>query len=190
MEELFAFLDRLYPLSPELQAALITRFHKETFRKNRPLLAVGQVCDWLAFIERGLVKVCYDVPGGDERIVAFGRGGEMVCGVKSYVSAAPSRVSVVAVEETVVRRVRRAEVEAVVSRFPVFGEHVRRILDLGETAIEDHYLLIGMAPRARFEKLVVEGSWVLSDRRVRQYMAAGYLGVDQATLSRWVRGKG
>lgn len=33
-------------------------------------------------------------------------------------------------------------------------------------------------------ELVAEWSWILSDRRVKQYMAAAYLGIDQATYSR------
>jgi hypothetical protein len=54
MDEFFQYLAMLHPLSDELKAALVGRVHKETFRKNRPLLSVGDKGDWIAFIEKVL----------------------------------------------------------------------------------------------------------------------------------------
>lgn len=185
MEELFNYLHSLHPLSPDLRSALVTRTHKETHRRNKTILHTGQFCDWIAFIEKGLVKTCYDLPGGNERITRFARAGEMVCAVKSFTANVVSRVSIVALDETVVRKIRKIELEAVCERHPVFNIHVRKIVEVQTGLIEDHYLLLALGARERLARLVAEGAWVLGDRRIRQYMIADYLGVDRATVSRW-----
>lgn len=190
MEELFQYLANLYPLSDELKAALVSRIHKETFRKNRPLLSAGQFCDWIGFIERGLTKTCYDIPDGEERIIGFTRPEEMICLVKSYTGATPARASIVAIEETVIWKLRRVEAEALSYKYPPFHWHLHRILEGQAAIIEDHYMLLGLPARGRFEWLVNQQGWIIRDKRIRQYAVASYLGIDQATYSRWVNGKG
>jgi CRP-like cAMP-binding protein len=189
MDELFQYLGTLHPLSDELKAALVGRTHKETYRKNRPLLSVGQPADWLAYIEKGLVKLCYDLPSGQERIICFLRAGEMACSTTSYHSHTPSRLAIVALDETVIRKITRKDAEAVAEKHPLFHNHLRRITEYQSTQLESHYLLLAEPPRNRLAKLPNLCSWMLKDRRIKQYMIADYLGVDRATMSRWNGGR-
>lgn len=190
MDELFQYLDGLSPLSDELKAALVGRVHKETFRKNRPLLSVGDAGDWIAFIEKGFAKLCYDIPGGQERIICFLRSGEMACSMSSYHSSAPSRLAIVALEETVIRKLLRRDAEAVAERHPAFHVHLRKITERLSMQLEMHYLLLAEPARDRLAKLPELCGWMLKDRRIKQYMIADYLGVDRATVSRWKGGRG
>lgn len=185
MDEFFQYLAMLHPLSDELKAALVGRMHKEVYRKNRPLLSVGDTGDWLAFIEKGLAKLCYDIPGGQERIICFLRSGEMACSMTSYHSAAPSRLAIVALEETIIRKISRKDAEAVAERHPCFHVHLRRITQIQASQMEMHYLILAEPARARLAQLPQLCGWMLKDRRIKQYMIADYLGVDRATVSRW-----
>lgn len=185
MEELFRYLSMLAPLPDELQAALVARTSLESFRKNRALLTVGEVCLWIGFVEQGLVKVSYDMPGGDERIVQFAKTGDIVFGVGSFTTGLPSKMSVVPVTDSAIRRIRKTELEQVCSRFPVFHVHLRKIIEIQRQLLEDHYLLFTLPPRDRYMGLLKDISWILTDRRIKDYMLAAYLGVDRATFSRF-----
>jgi CRP-like cAMP-binding protein len=189
MDELFQYLQTLYPLSIEMKATLINRFTKETHRKNKTLLSTGQCCDWMGFIEKGLVKVCYDIPGGEERVICFQRTGEMICGIKSLGEDIPSKVSILAMDETVIRKIRKVELIAICDRQPLFNIHLRKIIETQSALMEEHYLLLTLAPRDRLGKLKTEDAWFLRDHRIRGYMIAAYLGIDKATYSRFRNSK-
>ena len=185
MDEFFQYLSALHPLSDEVRAALVGRIHKETYRRNRPLLRVGDASDWIAFIEKGFAKLCYDIPGGHERIICFLKTGEMACSMSSYTNSAPSRLAIVALDETVIRKISRKDAEAVAGRHPSFHVHLRRITEIQSLQLETHYLLIAEPARDRLAKIPELCGWMLKDRRIKQYMIADYLGVDRATMSRW-----
>lgn len=185
MEELFEYLQSLHTLSPEIQAALVTRFTKETHRKHKPILRVGDVCHWIGFIESGLVKLCYDIPGGHERIICFLRPGEIAFSMGSYHSSTPSRLAIVAIDETVIRKIYRKDAEFIAEKHPSFHSHLRKITEIQSLQLETHYLLIAEPARVRLTKIAELCGWMLKDRRIKQYMIADYLGVDRATVSRW-----
>ncbi|NCI51322.1 Crp/Fnr family transcriptional regulator [Sediminibacterium roseum] len=187
MDELFQYLDSLHPLSDELKAALVGRVHRESFRKNRPLLSVGDAGDWIAFVEKGFAKLCYDIPGGYERIICFLRAGEMI-GRGSY-PAVPSRLAIVALDETVIWKISRRDAEWIAEKHSSFHVHLRRITEIQSAQLEMHYLLQALPARERLAKLPKLCEWMLKDKRIKQYMIADYLGVDRATVSRWNGGK-
>jgi CRP-like cAMP-binding protein len=189
MEDFFQYLAALHPLSDELRASLVTRTQKEIHRKNKTILSAGQFCDWFGFIESGLVKVCYDIPGGDERIIAIHRLHEIVCGIKSYNTNLASKLSIVALDETVIRKIRRIEAESVCEKYPSFNIHLRKIIEMQSILIEDHYLLLTLPAKERLLKIREEEMWMLTDKRIRNYMIANYLGMEQSTFSKLINAK-
>ncbi|MEO8172440.1 MAG: Crp/Fnr family transcriptional regulator [Sediminibacterium sp.] len=189
MEELLAYFQSLHPLTPEIQSALLSRSTKEIHRKRKTLLYAGQFCDWVGFIEKGMIKTCYDITGGDERIISFAREGEIACAIKSYTSNTASRMSLVTMDNTIVWKIRKLELEDIAIRFPEFHIHLRRVVEVQMMLLEDHYLLLSLAPRKRLEQMEREQAWLLKDPRIWDYSVADYLGIDRATFSRWRKGK-
>ncbi len=55
---------------------------------------------------------------------------------------------------------------------------------------EDHVILLAMPPKERYKKIQEEYPWILTDRRIKDYMVAAYLGIDKTTLSKYRNGKG
>lgn len=190
MEELFQYLSKLAPLSTELQCALVTRTVKETHRAGKTLLAAGEICEWIAHVECGLLKVGYDIPGGDERIVQFARAGEPVFSVGSFITGQPSKMSVVSIEKCVIRKIYKAEIDSVITKYPTFHVHLRKIIEGHTQLLEDHYLIHTLSARERYLKLIETKSWMLADKRIKDYMMADYLGIGRGTLSRFRNGKG
>jgi CRP-like cAMP-binding protein len=189
MDEFFQYLSTLHPLSDDLKAALVSRTHKETHRKNKTILSSGQFCDWIAFIERGLVKVCYDLPRGGEHVINFARTGEIALAVKSFSSKLSSNVSIISIDETITRKILKVEIDAVCERHPAFNVHLRKIMEQQSALIEDHYLLLTLPARERVAKLKADNSWILSDDRIKGYVVADYLGIEQSNYSRFRNGR-
>lgn len=188
MDQLFHYLESLYPLTPELRVALVTRTLKETHRKNRTILAQGQVCDWIAFVESGLVKVCYDVPGGDERIVEFAKTGDTVFSSGSFIGQLPSKLAIVAVEESLIRKISKGTIDEVLSKHPTFNTHIRKIIETQTNALEEHYLLYLLSAKERYFQLIKSKHWILQDERIKDFMIADYLGIGRGTFSRLKNG--
>jgi CRP-like cAMP-binding protein len=105
--------------------------------------------------------------------------------MSSYHSSAPSRLAIVALDETVIRKISRRDAEAITEKHPSFHTHLRKITEIQASQLETHYLLIAEPARDRLAKISELCGWMLKDRRIKQYMIADYLGVDHATMSRW-----
>lgn len=112
----------------------------------------------------------------------------MVCSIGSFTTGLPSKFSVVAIDETVARKIRKTELDDICRRFPVFHEYVRKIIEGQTLTLENHYMRFTLPARERLRRLSREDSWVLADKRIKDYMVASFLGMDRATYSR-VRGR-
>ena len=189
MDDLIKLLSDYYPLAPELLVALMQRFSKEVHRKNKRILEAGHVCDWIAYVEKGLVKVCYEPEEGIELVAGFHKEGDMIGFAKSYIANVPSHHGIQVIEETHLRKIRKVELDAICARFPVFYLHLLRILEAKYGRLEDHSNLLMEPARKRYPLIQHQEPWLLEDRRIKDYMLAAYLGIDKATLSRYRHGK-
>lgn len=190
MEELLKLLQGFHPVADELQIFLLHHLPKETHRANKVILEEGQVCDWIAFVEKGLLKIYYECEDMSERIVWFHREGDVIGSMKSYYSGLPSQLTIRTMEETVIRKIKKPELETLMQKFPEFNINARRITELYYSMSEDHVILLAMPPKERFKKLESDYPWILTDPRIRDYMVAAYLGINKATLSLYRNGKG
>ncbi len=185
MEELLKLLESFHPVAQELQIFLLHHLPKETHRANKIILHEGEVCDWVAFVESGLLKIYYECDDDSERIVWFHKEGEVIGSMKSYYSGLPSKLTIRTMAETSIRKIRKVELEALMQKFPEFNINARRITETYYSMSEDHVILLAMPPKERFKKIQEEYPWILTDRRIKDYMVAAYLGIDSTTLSKY-----
>jgi CRP-like cAMP-binding protein len=111
MEELLQLLGGYHTMSAELQVSLFSMLQKEHHRSNKFLLEEGQVCDWIDFIEKGMVKVYVEQETGEETIVWLYKEGDVISAVQSYYHNAPSLLNIRTLEETTIRRIRKPAIE-------------------------------------------------------------------------------
>ena len=184
MEEMLRFFNLLHPLSAELQIHLFQVFVKESYRANRALIQEGNVCDWLGFIESGLVKI-YLVENGLEKILYYRKAGEVVSSYSSFYTHSPSRFCIRAMEDTTIRKISRSALQSLYSRFPEFQVTSRLLSESYCTELESHCLQAFLPLSKAYRNLHETESWLLSDPRIKDYMLAAYLNVDKATFSRF-----
>lgn len=185
MEALLKLLESLHPVDPQLQIHLLHHLPKEVHRANKTILHEGDVCDWIAFVEQGFLKVYYELEDGTERIICFQKEGEVFGSMKSYFSGLPSKLTIRTMEETHLRRMKKKELDGLMEKYPVFNINARKITEQYYNRIEDHLILLSMPPKERLKKLEAECPWMVEDPRIKDYMLAGYLGIDKTTLNKY-----
>ena len=190
MEELLHFLNECHPLSPELVVTLLKRFTKEIHRKNKRILEAGHVCDSIAFVEKGLVKVYYEPEEGNEMVTAFQKEGDIIGPLNNFFANSPSALGIPTIDETHLRKIRKAELEAICAKYPIFYLHLLKIVDDKYGKLEGHTRLLMEPARRRFPLVQKQEAWLLEDSRIKDYMLASYLGIDKATYSRFRNGRG
>lgn len=188
MLEFFAFLNSLYPLSDEAQAAMMKVMTEKKLRKGQHLLKEGEVCKHLTFIRRGLLKVYFE---RDQKEVALWYNREMdsVLSVESFYSQIPSDLSIKCVEDCELLVVPYIEVENMYERYPVYNRHARLILQHYYSLSEAHVKLLLKTPRQRYEAIKQKHPWMVDGSRLTDKMLADYLGIDSTTLSRYRNGR-
>ena len=189
MEELLKLLETFHPVDPQLQLYLLHNLPKETHRAKKVILSEGQVADWIAYVEKGLLKIYYENEDGSERIVWFHKEGDIIGSMKSYYTAQPSKLIIKAMEETHLRKIKKNDLEALMQKFPGFYINGLRVTEQYYARSEDHVILLSMPPIERYKKVQADYPWLLSDKRIKDYMLADYLSISKATLSRFRNGR-
>ena len=185
MEELLKLLETFHPVDPQLQLYLLHHLPKEVHRANKTILHEGDVCDWIAFVEKGLVRIYNELEDGTERIIWFHKEGDIIGSMKSYYSGQPSKLTIRTMEETHLRKIRKVELEELMRKFPGFYINALRVTEQYYARSEDHVILLALPPQERYKKILAEYPWILSHPGINTQLLAGYLGIDRTTLSRY-----
>lgn len=188
MLEFFGFLNSLYPLSDEAQAAVMKVMKEKKLRKGQHVLREGETCQYLTFIMRGLLKVYFD-NGQKEVALWYNKEMDAVLSVQSFYTQTPSQLSIKCEEDCELLVVPYTEVENLYERYSVYNRHGRLILQHYYSLSEAHVRLLLQTPRQRYETIKIMYPWMVDGSRLTDKMLADYLGIYKTTLSRYRNGK-
>lgn len=181
MEQLFLFLDKVWPLPGALKEHLVRALRTKVFRRKEFLLKAGHVSRNIYFIERGLVRCFYHVAQKD--ISAwFMKEGDVVVSIHSFFLQTASAENIQALEETTVHYISYEELEDIYCRFLSFNVNGRKILTHYYCLSEQRAISMrSLKAKERYQFLLKHEPELLQ-RVPRKYLAS-YLGVTEATLS-------
>ncbi|MES2329259.1 MAG: Crp/Fnr family transcriptional regulator [Bacteroidota bacterium] len=189
MEELLKLLESFHALAADLHKHLLHNLPREVHWANKTILEEGQVCDWIAFVEKGLLKIYNEWKDGTERIIWFHKEGDIIGSMKSYYRNEPSQLTIQTLQETHIRKIKKTDLEEIYRKYPEFNINGRKITEDYYVLSEDHAILLSMSARERYEKLERDYPWILDDHRIKDYMLAEYLNMSKATLSKLRNGR-
>jgi len=157
-------------------------FHKRHFKKGEHLLSAGEICRYITFIERGLVRY-YTNNDGTEQTHYFNKEGEFVCDYLSFLPQVASKVNIQALEDTDVYQISSEGIQQFY-RQVANGEKFGRIVieNVFVNVINQVVSLYTDTPDNRYLKFLSDYPELV--QRIPQYYIAAYVGVKAPSLSR------
>lgn len=185
MNEFFALLERIAPISDKLKEHLLTFMTEREVRKNDFLVKAGVINSNAFFIKSGLIRCYYqkDRPKNQEVSLWFLMENDIIASTASYLHQTPGREYMVALEDSSVLVIPFADLNKTYTLFPELNLHGRLLTQKYSTL---WYTLLGglrtMPARERYQFLL-DYSPILLQRVPAKYLAS-YLGINPITFSR------
>lgn len=182
MLELFQYLNAIYALTPEVQSYLMQALKRKELPANAYWLREGDVCNRIAFIEKGLIKIFYNL-NDKEIIVWFNKESDITISVKSFFKQLPSQLAIKTMEPTIVNYIEYKDLEYIYKKYTDFNINARKITEEYYCTSEDHLMLMHLPPKERYFALINQYPWMA--KRIKDKYLAEYLGITNVALSKF-----
>ncbi len=182
-DNLRAFYKQILPNMTEDSWMIIENvLHVRTVKKGDFVVREGNVCDYVSFMNYGLVSMYYLV-NGKERIISFCNEHNYISDYQSFLTRNPALTFIEALEDTEIVDISYADLQMLYQKVPeaniigrLIAEQVFLQMSEGSTAEAKETIL------ERYTNLINKHPWLL--QRVPQYMIASSLGITPEALSR------
>jgi len=182
MEQLIQLLLSVSPLSSPLIDRLRKIIRLIEYKKGDIILAEGQVCNLIAFIESGLIRSYYKI--GEKEVSNWFMGkGDIFISVLSFHRRTASLDSHVAMMASRCWGIFHAELEETYILFPEFERHGRLLeAEYYCRAEERQIMLKRQTPDEKYKKLMVQYPDLI--RHATNEQLASFLDVGERTFNR------
>lgn len=182
MTELISYINTIAPLETEAANDLEINFQTKTFERNEFLLRPDKVCNYLYFVEEGLVKSFF-YNGDKEFVLAFYQKNMMLTELSSFISRRPSRYMLVAMEQTKVAFIHRQVLEELCKKHHSLETFLRKLYALTSECFM-HRISEMLEEDAKQRYLKFIGNYPGLSNRISLGDMASYIGINQTSLSR------
>ncbi len=186
MEQLLAFLDRIYPLSAPLKKHLTSILKCQDFAARDFLLKKGKPAYFVYFLQKGLVRSFYE-KSNKEVSSGFWREGDVVISVESFYTQTASRENIQALEDCTAYYITFDELRYIYQHFSEFNYVGRELTEHYYLKSERQLYSLQRQTAAQRYQHFLEHYPDLQRRLPNKYIAS-YLGITLETLSR-IKGK-
>lgn len=180
--EIDEILDGFHPLPPQSKAALKSHISEIHYPKGHTLIRTGRVEKTLYFIRKGIVRAYSDADRGDVTFW-FGKEGDVVVSMKSFVSGQPGYEHIETLEACDLYHMKAQDLEDLFAKDIHVANWGRKLI--GEEMVKTEERLISMqfkTAQERYLDLMSATPDLL--QRVQLCHIASFLGITQVSLSR------
>ncbi|MBL7769320.1 MAG: Crp/Fnr family transcriptional regulator [Flavipsychrobacter sp.] len=186
-ELFFQSFNEKVPLSPEEQEKIKTYLTPKKLRKKQYLLQEGDLCKYIAFVEKGALKSYVIDEAGTERITQFALEGWTISDLYSFLTGEPATYTIDAIEDAELILISKAAHEELLQTVPKYETYIRLQITGAYIALQRRLTsIISLPIEERYKNLIATYPTIV--QRVPQHMIASYMGLTPETLSR-VRGR-
>ena len=178
-----AYYTKLLPqISEDDWKMLSEKFTTQLLKKGDMIVRNGEVCRYVSFINKGLVRIYYIVDG-KEINTGFICENEYISEYTSFLTRQPAAQNLDVLEDTELINLTYNDMQLLYKSNPVFEIFGRKIAEylFILTSMQTTQLLI-LSPEARYKNLLTQQQHII--QRVPQYMIASYIGITPEHLSR------
>lgn len=182
-EVFFSHVNDKVSLTLEEKETIKTFFSPKKLRKKQYLLQEGDVCRYLAFVEKGLLR-SYNVDDkGTEHMIQFAWEGWWISDTASFLSGEPADNNIDAIEDSELLLMTLPHFEESMIRVPKM-ERYYRILFQNNIISKEQRLLSSIRYSAEEKYIKLSETNPELIKRIPQNLVASYLGITPETLSR------
>ena len=182
-EELVKSLRSRINISDEGIDLLKRKLIPKKARKRQFLLNAGDVCQYMIFVERGLLRSFSDDRNGSEHIMQFATEGWWISDMSSFFSRESSMYNIEALEESELLLMSKEVMDEVLNEVPPMQRYFLNLMQNHIIALQRRINVVqSMSAEETYLKLM-EVNPELINRASQQHIAS-YLGITPETLSR------
>jgi CRP-like cAMP-binding protein len=182
-ELLIKSIQEKVPSSEEDLHLCKTYFTPKKLRRKQFLLQEGDVCNRMAFVEKGsLYSYTTDAKGG-QRVMQFAFEGFWISDLYSFFTREESKLNIEALEDCELLLLDHEQHENLLKNVRQYETYVRMLYQNAYVALQQRLEgTIGLTAEEKYSRLVDQYSTIVN--RVPQHLIASYLGITPETLSR------
>jgi CRP-like cAMP-binding protein len=160
-----------------------TFFVPKKIRRGQFLLHSGEVCKYIAFVEKGCLRQYYIDNKGEEHVVQFAIEDWWISDMYSTLSGTPATYNIDALENSELLLFERSRMDELTGQIPQFEKFFRLLLE-GAFISKERRIAASLGMSAEEQYLCMLDMYPKIVQRVPQHQVASYLGITPQSLSR------
>jgi CRP-like cAMP-binding protein len=160
-----------------------TFFVPKKIRKRQYVLNAGDVCQYITFVDTGLLRSFTVDDDGNEHVVQFAIEGWWISDMGSFVSGKNALYNIEALEDSELLNLSRESMEELLKRLPAMERFFRILMQNNIVALQRRVVAyMSLSAEEKYLKLLEVAPDIMN--RASQQHIASYLSITPETLSR------
>lgn len=183
-ELLFQKFDEKIQLTKDEKELSRKFFTPKKLRRRQYLLQEGDVCKYVAFVEKGLLRSYTVNNKGQEHITQFAYEGWWISDQFSFLTGEPSTYNIDALEDCELLLLTKPSEDEMLQKIPKLERYFRILLQNNLIATQKRLVSsLSQTAEEKYNELITSCPKTLP-RRIPQHMLASFLGITPETFSR------
>ena len=176
-------IDSIVSLTDEELLIFSSCLEVKAINKNELFLQEGKVCDFIGFVNFGMLIYFKTLENGNEQTTDFAFEGDWVTINESRLSNLPSLINIKAIENSELLVIKQQDLSMLYIKIPKLERLGRILMEQSFVKIAQQSIdLQVLSAKERYESLLCNHPEIF--QKVSQYHIANYLGIAPKSLSR------